>query len=303
MTTIVQPVIERSGQAARSYVEWSAVFAGAVLASAISFTLLTFGTGIGLSLTSAYPGESVTIWGFAIALALWILWVSTSSFFAGGYLAGRMRARIGDATEHEVEVRDAIHGLLVWATSVLLGALIAYFTAVGVAGKTADVAVTGATAATAVASQAAPNSPLAYWADVLARTGGAPSAATGGSANAAVVATPGSSEEIGRIFATANAEGQISSEDRTYLSQLVARNTGLSEADAQARVDTVLQNVKTATDEARRVAEQARKYAVLMAFLTAATIAVGAAAAWFAAGLGGKHRDQGLDLSAFFRQR
>jgi hypothetical protein len=300
MTTIVQPVIERSGQGARSYVEWSAVIAGAVLASAISFTLLTFGTGIGLSLTSPYPGESVTVTGFAIALGLWVLWVSTSSFFAGGYLAGRMRARIGDATEHEVEVRDAVHGLLVWAASVLLGALIAYFTAAGVASKSTDVAVTGATA---VASQATDSSPLAYWADVIMRSGTAPSAATGGATGAGAVAVPGSGDEIRRIFSSANAEGQISADDRTYLSQLVARNTGLSEADAQARVDTVLQNVRTATEEARRLAEQARKFAVLMAFLTAATIAVGAAAAWFAAGLGGKHRDQGTNFGAFFGRR
>ena len=55
MTTIVQPVIERSGQGARSYVEWSAVIAGAVLASAISFTLLAFGTGI-----AVFPHLSVS---------------------------------------------------------------------------------------------------------------------------------------------------------------------------------------------------------------------------------------------------
>ena len=133
---------------------------------------------------------------------------------------------------------------------------------------------------------------------------GAPAAATGGStAGAGTAAVPGSSDEIRRIFSSANAEGQISADDRTYLSQLVARNTGLSEADAQARVDTVLESVRTAQAEARRLAEQARKFAILMTFLTAATIAVGAAAAWFAAGLGGKHRDQGTDFGAFFRRR
>src|SRR5687768_5399427 len=34
------------------YVDWTAIFAGAVLASAISFVLFTFGAGLGLSLTS-----------------------------------------------------------------------------------------------------------------------------------------------------------------------------------------------------------------------------------------------------------
>jgi hypothetical protein len=42
----------------KSYVEWSAVFAGAVAASAISFVLLTAGAAIGLSLVSPYAGAS-----------------------------------------------------------------------------------------------------------------------------------------------------------------------------------------------------------------------------------------------------
>lgn len=302
MTTIVQPVIERPGDRARSYVEWPAVIAGAILASAISFTLFTFGAALGLSMTSPYPGESVSIGGFAAALALWVLWVSTSSFVAGGYLAGRMRARIGDATAHEVEVRDAIHGLLVWALSVLVGAFLAYMTAAGVASKTTDVAVTGAATAATAASQASPGSPIQYWADVLMRSGSAAPAGTAAPA-APMAGGIGSSEEVSRIFATADAEGKISPDDRTYLSQLVQRNTGLSEADATARVDSALTSVKTATDEARRVAEKARKYTLLMAFLTAATLAVGAAASWWAAGLGGKHRDEGTDLGRFFSTR
>ena len=230
-------------------------------------------------------------------------WVSTSSFFAGGCdLAGRMRARVGDATEHEVEVRDAVHGLLVWAASVLLGALIAYFTAAGVASKTTDVAVTGATA---VASQATGSSPLSYWADVIMRSGTAPAAATGGATGAGAVAVPGSSDEIRRIFGSANAAGEIKP-GRPHLSEPARRaeHSDFRKPTHTARVDTVLQNVRTAAAEARRLAEQARKYAaVLMAFLTAATIAVGAAAAWFAAGLGGERRDQGTDFGAFFRRR
>ncbi|MCK9909322.1 hypothetical protein MXD81_09285, partial [Microbacteriaceae bacterium K1510] len=41
-----------------SYVEWGAVFAGAITASAISFVLLTAGAALGLSLISPYGGES-----------------------------------------------------------------------------------------------------------------------------------------------------------------------------------------------------------------------------------------------------
>jgi hypothetical protein len=35
-----------------SFVDWAAILAGAILASAISFVLFAFGTALGLSLTS-----------------------------------------------------------------------------------------------------------------------------------------------------------------------------------------------------------------------------------------------------------
>lgn len=38
-----------------SFIEWGPVFAGAVLAAALSFVLLTFGTAIGLSATLPWP--------------------------------------------------------------------------------------------------------------------------------------------------------------------------------------------------------------------------------------------------------
>ena len=53
-----------------SYVEWSAIFAGAVVASAAIIVLMTaFGSAIGLSLVSPSHGPSPII--FYIALTLW----------------------------------------------------------------------------------------------------------------------------------------------------------------------------------------------------------------------------------------
>ncbi|MDQ6437313.1 hypothetical protein RB623_24945 [Mesorhizobium sp. LHD-90] len=95
----------------RSYVDWPAILAGTLLATAVSFVLLTFGSALGLSLTSAYEGEGLSVMGYAIAAALWLLWVQISSFFAGGYLTGRLRRRFGDATEQESDLRDGAHGL------------------------------------------------------------------------------------------------------------------------------------------------------------------------------------------------
>ena len=45
-------VVATPARAGTSYVEWGAVFAGALTASALSFVLLTAGGAIGLSLIS-----------------------------------------------------------------------------------------------------------------------------------------------------------------------------------------------------------------------------------------------------------
>src|SRR3954452_23434800 len=111
---IIAPTPPASGiEEHHSYVDWAAVIAGIVLASAISLVLLTFGSAVGLSLTNFRSfSNTAPIWA-AIAAASWLLWVQISSFMAGGYLTGRMRRRFHDATEHESDVRDGAHGLLV----------------------------------------------------------------------------------------------------------------------------------------------------------------------------------------------
>jgi hypothetical protein len=57
------------------------------------------------------------------------------AFMVGGYVAGRMRSRWHEPTEHEVEFRDGLHGGLVWAVGVVIGAAL-FLSAVGTAAKT-----------------------------------------------------------------------------------------------------------------------------------------------------------------------
>jgi len=285
------------GVEASHSIDWRAIIAGAILAAAISFVLLTFGTGIGLSITSPYPREGVSITAFIVILALWVVWVSLTSFFAGGYLAGRMRRKIS-LSAHETEVRDGVHGLLVWALGLLLGAFIAGWTASGVA-KTGTEAAASATAATTGFATALSKAadPVGYLTDTLFRpTGPAPAA---GQPTTAGRGDPRA--EGARIFARNAVKGELSPEDQAYLAQMVSRETGLSEADAKTRVDTVLAEFRSAVQAARDAAEKTRKFGLLLTFLTAATLAVSAAAAWWAATRGGEHRDQGKDFSALVR--
>src|SRR5262245_46757883 len=121
-----------TGSYAGSYVEWGAVIAGAVVASALSFVLLTAGASIGLSILSPYPAQSYGGSVLSIA-AFWSLVVPILSLLAGGYVAGRMRAPRESATSDEVQFRDGVHGLLVWGVSIIAGGLLAYVAATGAA--------------------------------------------------------------------------------------------------------------------------------------------------------------------------
>ena len=107
-----------------SYVEWAAIIAGAIVASALSFVLLTAGAAIGLSLVSPYAGRSAG--GLAATMAaFWLVFVPILSLLIGGYIAGRMRGAADKGVgSDEVDFRDGIHGLLVWAVSILLGGML-----------------------------------------------------------------------------------------------------------------------------------------------------------------------------------
>jgi heme/copper-type cytochrome/quinol oxidase subunit 2 len=271
-----------------SYVDWPAIFAGTVLATAISFLLLTFGSAIGLSMTSAYEGMGASIFWFAIVAALWLLWVQLSSFFAGGYLAGRMRRRHGDATEYESDIRDGSHGLIVWALGVLVGAFIA-FSGISGALSAASTAI-GAAGSTAAATldAADPNELLV---DRMLR----------GTQPATEPVATNVRDEIGRILVTTLADGELDDGDRQYLVATVAARTGLDEAEAQQRVDQLVERARQLEMEARAAADAARRTAMIAAFITAAALFVSAAAAYFGATLGGNHRDRQTVVVGWYR--
>lgn len=277
-----------------SYVDWAAVIAGIVLASAISLVLLAFGTAIGLSFTNFRTFEGVAPIWVAIAAASWLLWVEVSSFMAGGYLAGRLRRRFHDSTEHESDVRDGAHGLLVWAGALVVGAVIATGGISAVAGAIGSVASTVTNAASNVADEAGEAvDDNAYFVDQLFRLPAGTIAAP---------ATTGTDyrAEAARIFAQSAVSGSTSDADRTYLIQLVSANTGLSTEEATTRVDQVDAAIENARTQALEVAETARKTAVIAAFLTAASLLVSAVGAYWAAMKGGNHRDNGTVFAGVF---
>lgn len=294
--TIVVAPAAADTQEHHSYVDWPAVIGGIVIAVAISLLLLAFGSAVGLSFTNFSAADDVNPIWIAIAAATWLLWVQISSFMAGGYITGRMRRRFNDATEHESDVRDGAHGLLVWAGALVVGAIVAVggigaaATAVGNAVGTATMAASNVAGDTA---GALPTDPSAYFVDTLFRSAPGATPAAGSLQDYRGEAT--------RILATGAVAGTVSDVDKAYLAQLVSANTGLAPADATTRVDEVLAAVDDAKAKAAAAAETARKWTVLGAFLTAASLLVSGVGAYWAAMKGGSHRDEQTVIAGFGR--
>lgn len=271
-----------------SYVDWPAIFAGAVLSLAISFVLLTFGSALGLSFSSPYENQGISGFWFAIVAGLWLLWVQVSACLAGGYLAGRLRRRKHDATEDESDVRDGSHGLVVWALGVLVGSFIvvsglsgAVSTAASAVGSAAGSLSSGAVTGAAALAGNSENG-LGTLIDRYMR----------GNGTAESVAPEGAREEVSRILSTLS-DGDVSAADRQYLAQSLAARTGIDQPTAEARVNDLVTGAQQAEQAARDAAEKARKAALIAAFAVAASFFISAVGAFFGATLGGNHRDKG----------
>lgn len=100
------------------YVDWSAILGGVALAGAVALVLGQFGAAAGLSAATPFREPDVASWQVVVA-GLWGLLVAVASASAGAYVAGRLRARVYDAKPEEVEFRDGVHGLIVWAAATL----------------------------------------------------------------------------------------------------------------------------------------------------------------------------------------
>jgi hypothetical protein len=275
-----------------SYVDWPAIIAGIILASAISLVLISFGSAVGLNFLDFGYGDGPNPVFVGIAAATWFLWVQISSFMAGGYLTGRLRRRYFDANEDESDLRDGAHGLLVWAGAAILGTMIAVGGIGAAANAVGSAAATATTAASNVAEGAADAvDPNAYFVDTMFRS-----------------AQPAADSEVARgeasrIFAQAAlGDGTVAEEDRTYLASVVAANTGLPTEEAQARVDQTIANVEAARQEALEAARIARNTAIIGAFLLAASLLVSAIGAYWAAQKGGNHRDENTVFAGVFKR-
>jgi hypothetical protein len=264
-------------------VDWSAVVAGAVLAVAISFVLITFGAAIGLSATSPWPNSGLSAKVIASLAVFWVMALQIGAFLAGGYVAGRMRARSSEARSDEAEFRDGLHGGLVWALGIVIGAALALAAGNALARTGAEMG------AKMAASAASAGGPIELALDAMLRpAAGAPASRT---------QPPGDTRaDLSRLLTSSIAVGPLSDQNRAYMAHRVSQLAGLSQQEAEARVNEAI----AAT---RRAADTARRAAVLTGFVTAASLVISLAAAWWSAVKGGQHRDSGIPARFDFGRR
>jgi hypothetical protein len=254
-------------EAEPGFLSWPPVIAGAVVAAALSGVLVAFGSALGVSAASTAPTWRDASASFAVLSGLFLVLTALVSFGSGGYLAGRLR-RSWTASGLQPEFadfRDGAHGLVAWGLAVLIGASVAAFVAAAASSRAPATATPAATTGEAL---------IAYDLDRLFRAERRPQ----GELSYARA-------EAGRILLHATGREGMPPDDRGYLARLVAAQTGIGQPDAERRADE-------AVAAATRAVKKARQSGVIVGFSIAVSLLLGAAAAWYAACLGGQHRDQ-----------
>jgi hypothetical protein len=248
-----------------SGVTWSAVLAGAAASASLGLILLALGTGLGLSSVSVWSTVGASASAISKAAVLWLIVMQITSSSMGGYIAGRLRTKWTSIHGDEVYFRDTAHGFLAWSVSLVVAAAFLAAAAATLSGSPDSRNVSEGKGQVQDSSN--------YFVDELFRAA-APKQDAISSTNA----------EAGTIFVHALRIGELATADQQYLSQLVVGRTGLSQAEADARVREVFSQAKQSAEIARK----ATAHSLLWLFVA---LLIGAFCASFTATIGGKQRD------------
>ncbi|MFH5024597.1 hypothetical protein [Klebsiella michiganensis] len=295
-----------------SAVSWGAIFAGAAAAASLALMLLMLGAGLGLTSISPWENQGFAAGTVGIAAIAWLTFTQIVALGMGGYLAGRLRTKWVDTHTNEIYFRDTAHGFLTWAVALLVSAVLLTTTISSLIGGSAKVigSVAGGATATAVnnageGSSMLSKSSMEYFTRSLFRASGSTPAGNSNASGNDVMAmnqpappkaeSPAQLAEVTGIFANSIYSGALPQDDLTYVAQLVSQNTGISQQEAEQRVQAVYDkaqaNLKEAKDKAQQAADAARKttsYVTLWSFIS---LLIGAFVASLCATYGGRQRD------------
>nr|WP_228728723.1 hypothetical protein [Klebsiella grimontii] len=222
--------------------------------------LLMLGAGLGLTSISPWENQGLAAGTVGIAAIAWLTFTQIVASGMGGYLAGRLRTKWVDTHTNEIYFRDTAHGFLTWAVALLVSAVLLTTTISSLIGGSAKVIGSVAGGATATAMNNAGDgasllskSSMEYFTRSLFRaTAATPADNSGLPANSSgndVMAmnhpvppkaeSPAQLAEVTGIFANSINSGALPQDDLTYVAQLVSQNTGISQKEAEQRVQAV----------------------------------------------------------------
>lgn len=258
-----------STESLNSGVSWAAVLAGAAASLALTLLLLSFGAGMGFAVVSPWGGPHVSSTTFEIGTGLFFVVMAMISSALGGYLAGRLRSKWVGLHTDEIAFRDTAHGFLAWAVASVIGAILLATPATSLIGGTLSGATQGA-------ANSAQNSPMSGYADTLLRSDNRTDQ------QQSLGDTRG---EVVRLLTTDFRQGNdVNTADHDYLVKVVSSRTGLSQPDAEKRVNDVINQAKDNLEKARKAAEHTAIWLTL-------SLLIGALCAALAAWEGGGTRD------------
>jgi hypothetical protein len=259
-----------------STVSWGAILAGGFTAAAVTLIVIAFGIGVGLSVVSPWNGEGISATTASWSAGLFLVAVAMIASTFGGYITGRLRHSWDEVHIHERFFRDTAHGFVAWAFATVLTATVL----AGAGTHLLAGASAGAIPAAGAGVAQAANSSGDVYVDRLLRVGPQTNGQNPPATDQAV--TRG---ELLRIIGPATRKGgDVSAEDRSYAARVIVARTGMSQPDAEQRVNQTIAQAKDATDKARRAAA---KFSVWIAI----SLLSGAFAGSLAAAEGGKLRN------------
>lgn len=267
-----RPVVAEGGSILPRRVSWGAVLAGVVVALAIGLTLNLLGLGIGATTIDATARSTPDASSLGIGAAIWILIANLIALGIGGYVAARLSGT-ADGTD------GTLHGMAVWGACALLSVILLGNAAVGLASSAPRAGSAASAAGREVSDrtdtgtvQSAAQSVLRRAQDAL-NTGGDPAQMTSDQRKA----------EMGRLVTKRVTDGNLALAERERLTRLAAAEFGISQQDAEARIQQVEQQTTQALNEAkesaRKVADASAKGASIAAFTGFLALVLGAAAA------------------------
>lgn len=291
----------------------SAIIFGVTISVASYLLVMLLGAGLGFSILSPWNLRNHSAETLSLAAVSWVILAQLISSGGGGYIAGRLVSTQPESNQREIRFRQTVYGLMVWALAsvavvVLLSTAVSTMLAGAVSTVTSIGKGIGAASGTAYLAHAAhihtthdDNSNSSqdmshtedsggidrYVLDYLLRP--LPDVSADDQHSAAQNSGDRNVQrlEIARIFANAIQENGMPESDKKYVAQIVSARTGMSKADALARVnetlDRSLNNLEKANSHIKEALENTRQAGVKAALWSFLALLCGALSAALAA--------------------